>query len=130
MFLLRHGVLDMDSVLKEKSFSFALRVVKLAQYLANEKKEYVLSKQVLRSGTAIGALVSEAEFAQSKPDFISKLSIGLKEANETYYWLQLLRSGGYLTDVMYDSLKPEIKALLKLLAASVITAKAAVKSEK
>ncbi len=80
----------MDNILKEKSFLFSLRIVKLAQYLNKDKKEYVLSKQVLRSGTAIGALISEAEFAQSKADFINKMSVGLKEANETYYWLKLL----------------------------------------
>ena len=75
-----------------KSFAFALRVVKLAKYLQEEKREFVLSKQVLRSGTAIGALVREAEHAQSKADFISKMSIALKEANETDYWLDLLLS--------------------------------------
>ena len=80
----------MEDILKEKSYAFALRVVKLAQYLNSNKKEYVLSRQVLKSGTAIGALISEAEFAQSKPDFVNKLSVGLKEANETQYWLKLL----------------------------------------
>ena len=74
-----------ENVIKTKSFAFALRVVKLAQYLQKEKQEYVLSKQVLRSGTAIGALVREAEHGQSKADFISKMSIALKEANETEY---------------------------------------------
>ena len=79
-----------ENVLKEKSYAFALRIVKLYKYLCTHK-EYVLSKQVLRSGTAVGALVSEAEFGQSKADFISKLSIALKEANETLYWLSLLK---------------------------------------
>ena len=79
-----------QNVVKEKSFAFALRMVRLAKYLQDEKKEFVLSKQVLRSGTAIGALVREAEHAQSKPDFISKMSIALKEANETDYWIDLL----------------------------------------
>lgn len=73
-----------DSLLKEKSYSFALRIVRLNQYLC-DNHEYVLSKQILRSGTAIGALIREAEFAQSKADFINKLSIALKEANETEY---------------------------------------------
>ena len=76
-----------NSPLKSKSYAFAIRIVKLSQFLQTEKKEYVLSKQNLRSGTAIGALVREAEFGQSKADFISKLSISLKEANETEYWL-------------------------------------------
>ena len=113
----------MENILKEKSFSFALRIVKLAQYLNNEQKEYVLSKQVLRSGTAIGALVSEAEFAQSKPDFINKLSIGLKEANETYYWLKLLHEGGYISETMFNSIQPQTKELIKLLVISIKTAK-------
>ena len=113
----------MENILKEKSFLFALRIVKLAQYLNNEQKEYVLSKQVLRSGTAIGALVSEAEFAQSKPDFINKLSIGLKEANETYYWLKLLHEGGYISETMFNSIQPQTKELIKLLVISIKTAK-------
>lgn len=87
----------MESVLRDKSYHFALRIVRLVRYLRSEKHEYVLSKQVMRSGTAIGALVFEAEFAQSKPDFINKLSIGLKEANETCYWLRLLRGGEYIS---------------------------------
>ena len=113
----------MDNVLKEKSFSFALRVVKLTQYLKRDKKEYVLSKQVLRSGTSVGALICEAEYAQSKPDFINKLSIGLKEANETYYWLRLLYEGKYITETMFNSLKPQINELIKLLISSINTAK-------
>ena len=113
----------MGNILKEKSFSFALRVVKLAQYLNSDKKEYELSKQVLRSGTSIGALICEAEYAQSKPDFIHKLSIGLKEANETYYWLRLLREGGYISETMFDSIKPQTNELIKLLTSSINTAK-------
>ena len=118
----------MGNILKEKSFSFALRVVKLTQYLNRNKKEYVISKQVLRSGTAVGALVSEAEFAKSKPDFISKLSIGLKEANETYYWLKLLYEGNYISEVMFNSIKPQIKELIKLLVTSIKTTKENIKA--
>ncbi len=117
----------MENLLKEKSFSFALRIVKLAQYLNSDKKEYVLSKQVLKSGTAIGALICEAEFAQSKPDFINKLSIGLKEANETYYWLKLLHEGKYISKTMFDSIQPQTKELIKLLVASIKTAKQSIK---
>ncbi len=113
----------MENVLKEKSFSFALRVVKLARYLSKDENEYVLSKQVLRSGTSVGALICEAEYAQSKPDFIHKLSIGLKEANETYYWLRLLSEGGYISEVMFQSIKPQINELIKLLTSSIKTAK-------
>ncbi len=117
------------SVLKDKSYAFALRIVKLQKYLANEQKEFVLSKQVLRSGTAIGALVREAEFGQSKTDFIHKLTIALKEANETDYWLSLLKDSGYITEKMYGSLAPDVNELLRLLIASVKTAKKIVKSE-
>lgn len=111
------------SILKTKSYAFALRVVKLYKYLANEQREFVLSKQILRSGTAIGALVREAEFGQSKADFANKLGIALKEANETDYWLALLKDSDYITPNMYDSLAPDISELLRLLVASVKTAK-------
>jgi len=113
----------MDNVLKEKSFSFALRVVKLARYLKRDKREFVISKQVLRSGTSVGALICEAEYAQSKPDFINKLSISLKEANETYYWLRLLYEGNYISKIMFKSIKPQINELIKLLTSSIKTAK-------
>ncbi len=118
----------MASILKEKSFLFALRIVKLAQYLSESRREFVLNKQVLRSGIAIGALVSEAEFAQSKPDFISKFSIALKEANETYYWLKLLHQGGYISKTMFSSIKPEIRELIKLLVTSIKTAKKSIQT--
>ena len=118
----------MDNILKKKSFTFALRVVKLAQYLNSRKKEYVISKQILKSGTSVGALICEAEYAQSKPDFISKLSIGLKEANETYYWLRLLHEGKYITEIMFNSLKPQINELIKLLTSSINTAKERLKT--
>ena len=110
------------NILKEKSYAFALRIVKLYKYLSVHK-EYVLSKQVLRSGTAVGALVSESEFGQSKSDFISKLSIGLKEANETLYWLSLLKDSEYIDEKMFQSIKPDIEELIKLLVSSIKTAK-------
>ncbi len=111
------------NVLKEKSYAFALRIVKLRQYLVEEQKEFVLSKQILRSGTAIGALVREAEFGQSKADFAHKLTIALKETNETDYWLSLLKDSGYITPAMHNSLSPDVNELLKLLISSVKTAK-------
>ena len=113
-----------DSILVIKSKAFAIRTIYLYKYLCSDKKEYVLSKQLLRSGTSIGANVREAAFAQSKNDFISKMSIALKEASETHYWLELLNETGYLTDVEGDSLKKDCKEILKILQASVITAKA------
>jgi four helix bundle protein len=83
-------------VLREKSYAFAIRIVRLNQYLCDEKREYTLSRQMLRSGTAIGALIREAEFGQSRADFRNKMSIALKEANETVYWLNLLKRYGLL----------------------------------
>lgn len=84
-----------ENILKEKSYRFALRIVKLYQYLANEKKEFVVSKQVLRSGTSIGANIEEANQAQSKSDFIHKLSISQKESFETHYWIRILRDSDF-----------------------------------
>ena len=104
-----------ENLVKDKSFAFAIRVVRLYKILCEERKEYVLSKQVLRSGTAIGALVRESEHAQSAADFINKLSKALKEANETEYWLMLLHEADYLTEVEYDSIIKDCKELLRLL---------------
>jgi len=93
-----------ESILKIKSYKFAIRVVKLYQFLVKEKKEFVLSKQILRAGTAIGALIREAEFGQSKADFINKMSIALKEANETIYWLEILKDTDYINEKLFQSL--------------------------
>ena len=112
-----------ESILREKSYAFALRIIKLYQYLCSEKHEYVISKQALKAGTSIGALVREAEFAQSKADFISKLSIALKEANETDYWLSLLKDSEYITEKMYNSIAPDAVELIKMLTSSIKTAK-------
>ncbi|MCF6205663.1 MAG: four helix bundle protein [Sulfurovum sp.] len=111
--------------LSELSFSFALRIVKLCKYLQSNHKEHILSKQVLRSGAAVGALIPEAKYAQSKADFLNKLMIALKEANETKYWINLLYHSEYLNDKMYQSITPEIDSLLKLLVASTKTTKKA-----
>ena len=88
----------MANIIEDKSFAFAVRIVNLYRHLNETKKEFVLSKQLLRSGTSIGANVAEAEQAQSTPDFVSKMSIALKEASETKYWIRLLASTGYLTE--------------------------------
>ncbi|DAB40156.1 MAG TPA: four helix bundle protein [Sulfurovum sp. UBA12169] len=111
------------SILAEKSYKFAIRIVKLNAYLKDEKKEYTLSKQLLRSGTAIGALVSEAHYAQSKADFINKLSIGLKEANESRYWIRLLKDCDYLNDSMANSIYSDVEELIKILTSSINTGK-------
>ena len=112
-----------ESILKDKSYAFAIRIVNLYRYLCDEKKEFVLSKQLLRSGTATAALIREAEFGQSKADFTSKMSIALKEANETNYWLSLLKDTGYLNEKMYVSISEDCVELIKLLVATVKTAK-------
>jgi len=106
-----------ENILKEKSFAFAVRVVRLYQYLVARKQEYVLSKQLLRSGTSVGAMVREAEHAQTRADFIHKLSIAQKEINESVYWLDLLASTDYLTPTQIPSLQTDAIELLKILTA-------------
>ncbi len=113
-----------EKVVQEKSFSFAVRVVILYKYLITERKEYVLSKQLLRSGAAVGALIRDAEQAESKADFIHKLAISLKEASESDYWLDLLYETGYLESKACDSIKMDNIELLKLLTSIIKTAKA------
>jgi len=108
---------------KDKSFKFALRIVKLYKYLINNKKEYVLSKQILRSGTAIGALVEEAIQAESKADFIHKLSISNKETNETNYWLRLLKETEFIEEKHFISINTDLTELLKLLTSIIKTSK-------
>ncbi len=112
-----------ENILKIKSYAFAIRIVKLSQYLQNDKKEFVLSKQILRSGTSVGALIREAEYGQSKIDFVHKMSIALKEANESEYWINLLKDTGYIEKNISESLEVDCKELLKLLVASIKTAK-------
>jgi four helix bundle protein len=125
-----NGQLKMkQNVIKDKSFSFALRIVKLCRYLNDEKREYVLSKQLLRSGTAVGALVREAEQAESKADFIHKLAIALKEANETDYWIDLLHQSESLSLKEYESIHPEITELIKLLTSIIKTSREKLKME-
>ena len=108
-----------NGALSEKSVAFAIRVIRLYQYLESEKKEFVLSKQVLRSGTSIGANVREAIYGQSKRDFLAKMSIALKEAVETEYWLELLSVTGYITEEQFASVKEDCGQLARLLTATV-----------
>lgn len=110
------------NVVKEKSFDFALKIVRLCKALVAEK-EFVLSRQLMRSGTAIGALIRESEHAESRADFIHKLSISLKEANETDYWIDLLYHSEYIKEEEYQILKNDITELLKLLTAIIKTTK-------
>ena len=114
----------MINFLRDKSFAFAVRNVKACQFLTAQQREYVLSKQLLRSGTAVGALVREGEYAETKADFIHKLAIARKEANETLYWLQLLESGDFITSNQSQSLQADATELLKMLTSSIKTAKA------
>ena len=112
-----------EGITRTKSYAFAIRIVKMVQYLQEDKHEHVLSKQVLRSGTAIGALVREAEYAQSPADFANKLSIALKEANETDYWLSLLRDTEYLDEEAFKSMEEDCGELTALLISSIKTIK-------
>ena len=105
----------MENVIEIKSFDFAVRIVNLYKYLTNEKKEFVLSKQLLRSGTSIGANVAEAQKAQTKPDFNAKMNIALKEASETEYWLKLLYKTEYLTEKEFDNIEKDIKEIIAIL---------------
>ena len=113
----------MGKILKNKSFLFAIKIVKLSQFLRDDKKEYILSKQIMRSGTAVGALVRESEYAESKKVFIHKLNIALKEANETEYWIDLLFEGEYINEKTKDVLILDNKELLKLLISIIKTTK-------
>ena len=109
----------MTNNVQEKSFAFAIRIVKLCKLLRMQRKEHTLSNQLLRSGTSIGANITEAQNAQSRADFCSKLNIALKEASETKYWLRLLEATDYLTKVEFDSIYPECVELEKILVSSV-----------
>jgi four helix bundle protein len=112
-----------ENIIATKSYAFALRIIKLYKYLISEKKEFVLSKQILRSGTSVGANIKEAEHAQSKKDFINKMSIALKEANETEYWLMLLKDSEYINADSFNSIHPDSVELIKLLASIVKSSK-------
>lgn len=108
-----------DSIAKQKSLDFAKRIVRLYQYLGKERHEYVMAKQVLRSGTSIGANIAEAIYGSSRKDFVAKLQIAQKEAAETLYWLELLNSCDYIPDKLYLSLQKDCRELLSILTASV-----------
>ena len=112
-----------SNVIKDKSYAFALRAIKAYKFLSEEKREFVLSKQMLRSGTAIGALVREAEHAQSDADFINKMNIALKEANETEYWLMLLKDSDYIDEKSFTSIQKDCVEVIKLLISIVKTSK-------
>ena len=112
-----------ESIVGEKSLAFGKRIAKCYKYLRSKKREDIMSKQLLRSGTSIGANVREGHYAQSKKDFISKLNIALKEAGETDYWLDIIYSAEYFTDAEYESLKSDNNELIKLLSAIIKSSK-------
>ena len=113
----------MENIIEKKSFDFAIRIVRLYRYLCEKKKEFVLSKQLLRSGTSIGANVAEAQQAQSKADFVSKISIALKETTETKYWLRLLNATDYLSDVEIKTLLADCVEIEKILTSIIKSSK-------
>ena len=112
-----------ESILETKSFDFAVRIIKLYKYLKRSHNEFELSAQILRAGTSVGALIREAEHAESRKDFLHKLNIGLKEINESVYWLDLLYATDFINKRMHDSMKTDGEALLKMLIASIKTTK-------
>lgn len=114
---------DGKNIIKDKSFAFAVRIVKLYKYLVESKREFVMSKQLLRSGTAVGALVREAQNAESKADFIHKLGIAQKECDESIYWVELLKETHFLAEKEFDSINNEALELLKMLRSAIITSK-------
>jgi four helix bundle protein len=112
-----------ENILKKKSFDFALRIVKLYKYLCDEKKEFIMSKQLMRSGTSVGAMVREAEFAESKTDFAHKMAVAQKEINESIYWLELLNASEYLVNKEFESINTDAIEIIKLITSSIKTAK-------
>jgi four helix bundle protein len=113
-----------ENITAAKSIDFAIKIIQLYKKLVEEKGEYVMSKQLLRSGTAIGALIKEAEHAESKADFLHKMNIALKEANETSYWLFLLHKGGYISESVFNETNDDCLEIIRLLASIVKTTKA------
>ena len=112
-----------ENIVKNKSFAFSVRIVKLYQYLCELKKEFILSKQLLRSGTSVGAMIREAEHAESKVDFKHKMAIAQKEINETIYWLELLAATNYLTKEQFESVNADAVEIIKLITTIIKTTK-------
>ena len=117
-----------ENVVKSKSFAFAVRIVRLYQFLVEKEKEFVMSKQLLRSGTSVGAMIREAEHAETKPDFTHKMAIAQKEINETLYWLELLAETNYLTREQFESINADAEELIKLITAILKSTKANLKN--
>lgn len=111
------------NIVKEKSFRFSIRIINAYKYLCNDKKEYIMSKQMMRSGTSVGAMIREAEHAETKKDFIHKMAIAQKEINETIYWLELLLATDYLDKEAYTDLNNDAIEIIKLITAIIKTTK-------
>ena len=111
------------SKIQETSYQFAIRIINLYKYLSEKKKEFIVSKQLLRSGTAVGALVREAQNAESKPDFIHKLGIAQKECDESIYWLELLKDTKFISEKQFSSINSDAITLLKMLKSAILTTK-------
>ena len=112
-----------NNIVKTKSFAFAIRIVKLYQFLVDNKKEFILSKQLLRSGTSVGAMIRESEHAESKADFKHKMAIAQKEINETIYWLELLSETGYLSKEQFESINKDAVEIIKLITSIIKSVK-------
>lgn len=112
-----------NNVIKDKSFMFAIRIVRLYQFLITEKKEFIMSKQLLRSGTSVGAMVREAEHGETKKDFVHKMAVAQKEINESIYWLELLKETDYLTELEFNSLNNDAIEIIKLITTIIKSAK-------
>ena len=119
-----------ENIIRKKSFYFAIRIVKLYQYLCSEKKEFVLSKQLLRSGTSIGANIEESIGGQSEKDFLSKISISYKEARETIYWVKLLNATDYINEKIYQSILADANELCKILGKIQLSLKNVIRNSK
>ena len=115
--------METKNLIVDKSYKFALRIIKMYKYLTEEKKEYVLSKQILRSGTSVGANINEAQSAESKPDFIHKMGISLKELRETNYWLNLLHEADYIDKNSFTSIENNCTERIKLISKIILTSK-------
>ena len=115
--------MTLNNPVEKRAYQFALRIVKAYKYLTRQQSEFVLSKQMLRSGTSIGAMMREAKFAQSRADFVSKTPIALKEANETLYWIELLHDSEYIDDKTFESIHNEANEITSILASIVKTTK-------
>ena len=120
----------MKNVLKEKSFALALRIIKLYKFLIENKKEYILSKQILRSGTSVGAMIREAQNAESKMDFVHKLAIAQKECDESIYWMELLVQSNYISKEAFESVSAEAEQVLKMIKSAILTTKRNIATKK